>query len=107
VTMKKGRAGHELVILSSEPLAERILELLARETTTLGVRTERVSRRIARRSAIELHHAEFGPIRAKEVDNGVGKTRRFEFEFEDVKRISRERGLPLREVYERLHRELR
>jgi len=107
VAMKKGRAGHEVVILSSEPLAERVLELLARETTTLGVRTERVSRRIAHRSSIELHHAEFGPIRAKEVDNGSGQPRRFEFEFEEVKRISHERGLPFREVYERLHRELR
>ena len=108
VAMKKGRSGHELVILSHEQTSERLLEILATETTTLGVRTERLSRRIAKRGAIELKHAEFGSIRAKEVDNGVpGKKPRFEFEFEDVKRISREHGLPMREVYERLLKELR
>jgi uncharacterized protein (TIGR00299 family) protein len=107
IVMKKGRAGHELVILCSEPRSEHILSFLARETTTLGVRTEWVSRRIARRAGIELHHPEFGPIRAKEVDNGSVAPRRLEPEFEDVKRISRERGLPIREVYERLLRDLR
>lgn len=44
VTMKKGRPGHILGVLAPFGLKERIVELLMRETPTLGVRFHRVER---------------------------------------------------------------
>jgi len=100
VLMKKGRAGHEMVILVSETGAERTLNILARETTTLGVRYERIRRQIADREYLEIEHKDFGPVHAKQISHGSFS--RTEFEYEDVKRIALENGLPLREVYDRL-----
>ena len=104
VSMKKGRAGHELLVLSKEEDGERMLQIIESETTTLGVRVERIARRIAPRAHHELHHQTFGPLHAKEI--GRGEIHRTEIEYEDVKRISLELGLPMRDVYERLRREL-
>lgn len=104
VLMKKGRAGHELVILTEDGAEESILALLARETTTLGVRIERVTRRIAHRELSEVEHPDFGLVHTKRIQaDGFPRT---EPEFEDVKRIAREHRLPMSEVLERLRRDL-
>ncbi|HWF44984.1 MAG TPA: nickel pincer cofactor biosynthesis protein LarC [Candidatus Kapabacteria bacterium] len=100
IIMKKGRAGHEMVVLASETAAEQMLNILARETTTLGIRYERIRRHIADREHVEVEHEDFGSVHAKRISHGSFS--RMEFEYEDVKRIALENSLPLREVYDRL-----
>jgi pyridinium-3,5-bisthiocarboxylic acid mononucleotide nickel chelatase len=100
IVMKKGRAGHEMLILASEKDTERMLNILARESTTLGIRYERIRRHIADREYLELEHEVFGLVHAKRISHGSFS--RTEFEYEDVKRIALENSLPLREVYDRL-----
>jgi len=101
VVMKKGRAGFELLVLCEIDRTEETLSIIARETTTIGVRVERISRRKANRGLTVLESEEFGVIRSKHVENGL-LHERTEPEFEEVKRIAREKNLPLQEVYARL-----
>lgn len=102
VSMKKNRAGHELIVLCEPGEEEKALEILARETTTIGVRVETIARRLHPREAKVIEHPEFGPVLMKQIQAG-GTRPRLAPEFEDAKRIARERGLPLQEVLARLN----
>jgi pyridinium-3,5-bisthiocarboxylic acid mononucleotide nickel chelatase len=99
--MKKGRPGHELVILASPSSTEHLLGILARESTTIGVRVEQIARRLHPREQEVVNHPEFGEVLMKRITVGEGLSR-LEPEYDDMKRIARERGLPIREVYRRL-----
>jgi uncharacterized protein (TIGR00299 family) protein len=99
--MKKGRPGHELVILAKPSSTDHILSTLAQETTTIGVRVEQIPRRLHPREQAVVHHPEFGEVLMKRIVFGDGQ-QRLEPEYDDMKRIARERGLPIREVFKRL-----
>lgn len=97
IYMKKGRPGTLLSVITDEALIDSIVDILFRETTTLGVRISRVSRRKVRRGSGTVR-TEYGPVQVK-VSYGEG-FRRFAPEFEDCARIARERKIPILSVYE-------
>lgn len=99
--MKKGRPGHELVVLVRQEQADHILAILAQETTTIGVRVEQIQRKLHPREQAVIHHPEFGDVLMKRITFGEGEER-LEPEYDDMKRIAQEQGLPIREVYKRL-----
>lgn len=99
--MKKGRPGHELIVLCTIGSTDHLLGILARETSTIGVRVEQISRRLHPREQSVMSHPEFGEVLMKRISIGQGQER-LEPEYDDMKRIARERGLPIREVYKRL-----
>ena len=104
IIMKKGRPGVLLSVLVNRGKLDAILRILFGETTTLGVRIQPIERR-------KLPRIE------KEVDTSLGKVKvkavvqdgaeRLVPEFEECRRISNERKLPLLEVYRILDSELR
>ncbi|MGH7903740.1 MAG: nickel pincer cofactor biosynthesis protein LarC [Candidatus Dormibacteraceae bacterium] len=96
VLMKKGRPGHLVSVLSPPDLAERIGELILRSSSTLGVRLTTASRMLAGRRLIEVATA-FGRVRVK-VKEMDGQVVDVSPEYEDCRRLSRERGVDLREV---------
>lgn len=98
ILMKKGRPAQELLIMTSEERLESVLEVVARETTTIGIRVERLERRLAQRESVESDIPRVGSVKSKRVNSGAGQER-IEIEFEEVKRIAHENGLTLREVY--------
>lgn len=97
ILMKKGRPGMMLGCLCPLELRDRMLDIFYRETTTLGVRMIRVERLKLPRREIQSE-TPLGPIKGKET-HWQGKLRRAP-EFEDCKRIAREKGLSLQEVYQ-------
>ncbi len=97
IFMKKGRPGSLLSLITDEALVDAILDIVFRETTTLGVRISRVSRRKVKREAGTVR-TEFGPVRVKVAY--VDGYRRFAPEYEDCARIAWERGVPLLSVYD-------
>jgi len=103
IIMKKGRPGVLLSALCAPELKDRILDIIYRETTTLGVRLMRVERMKLPRKEITVD-TEFGPIRGKEA-RWKDQVRRTP-EFEDCRRIAKEKGVPLAQVYEIFHRSL-
>ncbi|MBN1836400.1 MAG: nickel pincer cofactor biosynthesis protein LarC [Spirochaetales bacterium] len=105
VLMKKGRPAVQLSVLC-RPGDESALEaVIFRETTTLGVRRHSVLRSRLERQAAEIE-TELGTLRVKVIYQG-GSAVRAVPEYEECRRIAADRGLPLREVYERLQAGLR
>jgi uncharacterized protein (DUF111 family) len=103
IGMKKGRAANKLCALVPAGDESRFADLFLRETTTLGVRATTYRRYEAARS-IETVTTTFGPVRVKL--SGHGGTRRATPEFEDIKRLAAEHGLPALEVHRQIEREL-
>lgn len=103
VLMKKGRPGMLLSVLTERRTLEHVLEVLFRETTTLGVRIQPVERRKVRRESRTVTTS-FGPTRVKAVV--FDGAERLLPEHEECRRIALERGIPLKDVYRLLEREL-
>ena len=91
--MKKNRPGTLLRVIAEEKDAEALSDLILKESTTLGVRTFPVSRRKLPREVREVE-TRYGKIRVK-----VSGQVRFQPEYDDCRRIAREKGVPIQEVY--------
>jgi uncharacterized protein (TIGR00299 family) protein len=105
VIMKKGRPAVRLTVLCTPGEEESLEAVIFEETSTLGVRRHQVDRRSRERGTVEVD-TEFGKVQAKAVYEG-GLLQRLLPEYEECRRIAVERGLALREVYERLQIALR
>lgn len=95
ITMKKSRLGTLLTVLCRENDRRRMAELLFRHTTTIGIR-EQLCRRYTLERREETVTTPYGPVRRK-ISSGYGVTRA-KYEYEDLRRIAREQGLPLEAV---------
>ena len=105
IQMKKNRPGILLSALVPQGLEAAAVELILRETPTLGVRTRPVERYIAERENVPME-TDLGVISVKVKSLGgvaVGAAP----EFEDCRRIAQETGLPFQEVYQRAVAEAR
>ena len=92
IGMKKGRPGVLLCVLCKPSDRESMLSLLFRHTSTLGVREAVVQRTVLERR-VEPVNTAFGPVRRK-IAAGYG-VERVKYEYEDLARIARERGLSI------------
>lgn len=104
VIMKKGRPGMLLSTLAERSKLDDILAIIFRETTTLGVRIQPVERRKLHRKEKQVNTS-FGFVQVKGIMNNGKEV--FSPEFEECKRIAREKKMPLIEVYKMLEKELR
>ena len=98
VFMKKDRPGYTISAITTPGEREKISALLLAETTTLGVRYFRAERRVLER---EIHEVEtvHGTVRIK-VAAEDGAVRNFAPEYDDCRRLAREKGVPLKEVWQ-------
>ena len=99
VGMKKCRPGTMMCVMCKEPDKEKMIGLIFRHTTTLGIR-ENITRRYTLERRIEQVDTEFGQIR-KKVSTGYGVTRE-KYEYEDLTGISKETGLSISEILEKI-----
>jgi uncharacterized protein (TIGR00299 family) protein len=105
IQMKKNRPGIILSALVPQSLEGAAVELILRETPTLGVRTRPVERYVAGRESVEVN-TELGTVQVK-LKLLSGKPVNASPEFEDCRRIALELGIPLQEVYQRALEEAR
>jgi uncharacterized protein (DUF111 family) len=93
LVMKKGRPGVALTCMVRPEDREAAARAIFEETPTLGIRDQLVERRVLERRLVPFE-SPLGPVRFKEVgERGYP-------EYEDCARIARDRGLPLRQVFE-------
>ena len=92
--MKKNRPGILLRVIAEEEDAEKLSEIILKETTTLGVRRYPVMRKKLPREVKEIE-TKFGKIRVK-----TSGDIRFQPEYEDCRRVAMEKGVPIQEVYQ-------
>ena len=97
VGMKKNRPGVLLCVLCDMERREKILEILFRHTTTIGVREAVFHRYILNREE-KICQTPYGEIRRKYV-SGYGVSR-----YDDLARVAREQGVSLREARRTLER---
>ena len=99
IGMKKSRPGVMLTVLCREADKERMIGLLFKHTTTLGIR-ESFSNRHTLNRRVETVDTAYGPVR-KKVSFGHG-VRRSKFEYEDVARAAKENNISISEVLSNL-----
>ena len=97
VQMKKNRPGVLLTVLCATESRERLMDLILRETTTLGVRYREERRVILRREFVTVA-TEFGPIQIKVARNETGQVMNAAPEFEDCHAAALRYQVALREV---------
>ena len=95
IGMKKSRPGVLLRVLTKEQDKEKILGLLFRHTTTIGVRETRMQRYVLDRKMTSVE-TPYGTVRCKE-STGYG-VKRTKYEYEDLAAIAREKGISLEEL---------
>jgi uncharacterized protein (DUF111 family) len=98
IQMKKNRAGVLLTVLCPESDADRLTELMLRETTAFGVRRSVGERRKLRRDVIEVK-TEYGPVAVKvgRLDDSVVQ---ISPEYESCRQAATRAGIPLKQVYQ-------
>ena len=101
IQMKKDRPGIILSALVPQSLEPAAVELILRETPTLGVRTRPVERYVADRESVAMT-TELGSISVK-IKSLHGKPVSVSPEYEDCRRIALESGRPLQEIYQTMN----
>lgn len=95
IGMKKSRPGTLLRVMCTIEDREKMISLLFRHTTTIGVRETKTCRYVLNRQ-IEIVPTAYGDVRRKSV-HGYGVSR-FKYEYEDLARIAEEKNISLAEV---------
>ena len=97
VQMKKGRSGVLLMVLCDPERAQRLREILFRETSTIGVRYREERKYALARSFIAVE-TEWGAVRIKVAALATGEVVNAAAEFEECKRIAQAHHIPLTRV---------
>ena len=95
IGMKKSRPGTLLTCMCRCNDKEKMVSLIFKHTTTLGIR-ESISRRYTLTRTMKEHETPYGVVREK-VSEGYGVCRG-KLEYEDLAKIARENGMSLEEV---------
>ncbi len=103
IQMKKNRPGVMVSFLCKPQQLERLTQQLLAETSAIGLRYYHADRVVLRRQSVELP-TEFGSVRFKQVFDNNGDVMRTTPEYEDCRRIAREKALSCQEVMMRLQR---
>jgi uncharacterized protein (TIGR00299 family) protein len=98
IFMKKNRPGTLLSILITPDKLDETISIIFAETTSLGIRFQRLERRKLPRELITVETS-FGPVRVK-VSHIDTEKRIISPEYEDCREIAVRKGIPLRKVYE-------
>ncbi len=104
IQMKKSRPGIKISVLAARPQLDRVRGIVVAESGTLGVRVTRCGRHVASRS-MENVSTSLGTVRVKRFAF-PGTPERYTVEYDDLARIARDKGIPLREARARVQRDI-
>ena len=95
VCMKKSRPGIVLSVMCRQDIEEKIVSLIFKYTTTIGIR-KNISYKYSLNRRIEKIETAFGSVRMK-ISEGYGVTRK-KYEYDDISKIAKEQNLSIDEV---------
>ena len=98
--MKKNRPGTLLKVLCYDNNKDKIIRLILSETSSIGLRYYTAERCLLERQVVEVETA-WGPMAVKRIRRPGGKPELVP-EYEACRRVAAENGLPLRDVYDTL-----
>jgi len=96
VQMKKNRPGTLMTIVARPEHRERLSDIVFRESTTIGVRYQEMSRDCLDREMVTVVTA-VGPVRFK-VARRNGQIVNAQPEFDDLAKLAAERSIPIKEI---------
>lgn len=103
IQMKKNRPAVMLSVIASADMEAAAVELIMRETSTLGVRVRPLERIEAGRESMRIDTSlGSAAVKIKRLNDAVVSAAP---EYEDARRIALERSLPLQQVYAAIQRE--
>ena len=103
VAMKKGRSGLQLTVIARPGQESELVQMLLRETSTLGVRVRDERRYEADRESLRFESS-LGSVELKR-KRLPGAPSQIAPEFESCRRLAEQHGLPITEVYARVQEE--
>ena len=96
VQMKKNRPGTLMTIITKPEQRDLMTGIVFRESTTIGIRHQELSRECLDREMVSVTTS-VGPVRFK-VASRDGRVLNAQPEFEDLAKLSEQRGIPLKDV---------
>lgn len=96
IYMKKNRPAIMLTVLTEKSLEEKIVEIILRETSTLGIRRTTSQRYCMDRQVFKVN-TEYGDVRVKVAS--IGNFKKLAPEYEDCKDIAYKTGIPISSIY--------
>jgi uncharacterized protein (TIGR00299 family) protein len=102
VQMKKNRPGTLMTIVAKPEQRDLMTEIVFRESTTIGIRHQELSRECLDREMVTVTTS-LGPVRFK-VARREGRVLNAQPEFEDLAKLSAERGIPIKDVQALAHK---
>jgi pyridinium-3,5-bisthiocarboxylic acid mononucleotide nickel chelatase len=102
VQMKKNRPGTLMTIVAKPEQREAMTDLVFRESTTIGIRHQELSRECLDREMVTVTTS-LGPVRFK-VARRDGRVLNAQPEFEDLAKLSAERGIPIKDAQALAHK---
>jgi hypothetical protein len=100
--MKKNRPGVLLSVITPRGEVEKLLDILFRESTTLGVRVSE-TRRLSLPRSFHVIKTKFGEIRVKVAHRG-NSIIKMAPEYEDCKKAAKDYQVPISQVYAEVQR---
>lgn len=104
IIMKKGRPAVKLSVLCSKNKISEIKNFIFKETTTLGIRQYQVEKSMLKRDFSKIT-TKYGEVTVKNAYLD-GKIIKCKPEYEECKRIAKEKAISLSEVYEEIRKKL-
>ena len=101
VFMKKNRPGTMIQVLCRPVSKQIISDRILSETTSTGIRYQTVQRLCLPRKIIRVS-TEFGDMKMKQITDLDGSTR-LTPEYETCRKIAQDKGISIRDVYQRIH----
>ncbi|MCQ2508914.1 MAG: nickel pincer cofactor biosynthesis protein LarC [Lachnospiraceae bacterium] len=98
VFMKKNRPAYEITVICEPDLAQKMEEILFRETTTIGIRRCLMDRTVLERT-FETAVTPWGNIGVKVCSLPGGEIKRRYIEFGDAEKVAKKAGIPLPDLY--------
>ena len=102
--MKKNRLGALLTVICNEKFKEKLIEDIFDETTTFGIRVNKILKVKLDRQIKEMK-TKYGLINIK-IGRYKGKIKTVSPEYEDCKKAAIRRGLPIKKIYDEVKRNI-
>ena len=97
IFMKKNRPAYKLEVICEKENLDDLLEIIFKETTTIGARFYKVDRAELKRESIEID-TKYGKILGKKVTTPRGEVYIYP-EYESIKALAEKENIPMKELY--------
>ncbi len=101
VQMKKNRPGTRLEVLCKEVDLNIMIDLIFKESSTIGIRYYKTDRVMLEREIITIK-TKYGKMSAKKITN-IDKSVRVQPEYDELKTIAEKNNIPLKNVYHQVN----